>query len=268
MKNQKKWRLIDRINTNGAMQMAIDEAITIACSKGKSQPTLRFYTFNPPTITIGHAQNISNFNLDKINKKGFDYVRRITGGTAVLHKNDLVYALIIPENFLPNKIIDAYNYLSEGLVYGLNNLGLKAYKRVSKSKIRKDCCYLNDNPYDIVLNNKKISGNAQSRINQITLQHGTIIVENNLNELFDCLNGNHETIQNMFDQSKKKITSIQEAINKPKSLNQIEQAMEKGFKELFIKKNIEFEKSKLSNYELELANKLYKEKYSNNEWNN
>ncbi len=261
------WRLIDRIDDGAQMQMAIDEAITISCSKGKSLPTLRFYTFKPAGITIGYHQKIDNFNFDEINKKGFGFARRMSGGTAVLHKDDLVYALIIPEDFLPSKIVDAYKYLSDGLILGLNNFGLNSYKRDTSSKRREDSCYLNSNPYDVVINDKKISGNAQTRINGVVLQHGTIIVKNNISELINCINLDSENRKVLFNESLKKITSIEDEFQRTISLKGLEGAMLSGFERLFREKGIILEKGTLSDYELNLAKKLYGEKYSKDDWN-
>ncbi len=261
------WRLIDKIDDNAGMQMAIDEAIAISCSKGKSLPTLRFYTFEPAGITIGYHQKSNNFDFDEINRKGFGFVRRMTGGTAVLHKDDLVYALIIPEDFLPLKIVDAYKYLSEGLILGLNNLGLNSYKRNKSSKRREDSCYLNENPYDVVVSDKKISGNAQARINGIVLQHGTIITKNNISELLDCIILQSENRKILLNESLKKITSIEDELQKSISLKGLENEMRCGFEKLFREKGIVLKRGTLSDYELNLAKKLYDEKYSRDNWN-
>ncbi len=259
-----KFRLLPRINKNGPMQMAIDEAIAVACSKNKAPPTLRFYTFTPPAVTIGYHQEIENFDVDKVREKGFDLVRRITGGTAVLHKNDLVYSLVIPEHFLPHKIIDAYNYLSNGLVEGLKEIGLPAGKKKSASKQRKSSCYLNSNPYDIMINNKKISGNAQARIKGVVLQHGTIIMEDNLKELIDCLNFNDSQKAKLLKESENKVTSVDRELGEKTSIVKIEQAMAAGFKNLFDKKGVYLEKGELTNYERKLMKKLYSQKYATN----
>lgn len=262
-----KYRILPYMNDSGAMQMAIDEAITIACSERKSPPTLRFYSFNPSAITLGYGQRINILDFKKIEEKGFDYVRRITGGTGVLHKNDLVYSLILPEDSLPHKVLDAYNYLSDGLVIGLKRIGLKAEKKDYESKKRKDSCYLNSNPYDVMVNGMKISGNAQARLKGVVLQHGTIIIEDNLNELIECLNLRKDEKQNLSKSAKNKVTCIKNELRKEVTLSKLEEAMLLGFVELFNKRGINFKKGYLTDYEKHLAEKLCKEKYSTKEWN-
>lgn len=248
------------------MQMAIDEALAIACSENKSPPTLRFYTFAPPAITIGRHQKLADFNLDKINEKGFSLVRRITGGTAVLHKNDLVYSLVMPENFLPEKVADAYRFLSGGLVEGLKNLRLNAKKKIVKNTHRQSSCYLNQNPYDVVVNNKKISGNAQARINGVVLQHGTIIIEDNLQELIDCLNLDGCQKLKLCQQSEKKVTNLKKELTTKINVSEVEKAMALGFYHLFRNKNIKFEEKNLTANEKKLAKELCSQKYSTSQW--
>jgi len=261
------WRIIRMIEANGAMQMAIDEAIAIACSEGKSPPTLRFYSFKPHAITMGNAQRISSFNVDEIRKKGLEFVRRITGGTSVLHKNDLVYSLVLPESFLPNGVTDSYNYLSDGIVKGLVKVGIKASKKYAESKKREDSCYLNDNPYDIVVNGRKISGNAQARLKGVVLQHGTIIIENNFGELIDCLKLSKGEQERLLKEAGQKVTFAEGEMGRKINLSELENAMISGFAELFSEKKICLKEGQLSLYEKELAERLFREKYSTKEWN-
>ncbi|MEM2956423.1 MAG: lipoate--protein ligase family protein [Candidatus Pacearchaeota archaeon] len=258
MKNE--IRLIPIIEECGAMQMAIDEAILKSCSEGKSLPALRFYRFIPPAITIGYHQNINDFDLNKIKEKGFHLVRRITGGTAVLHKNDFVYSLILPEKGIPHKVLDAYNYLSEGLVKGLNNLGIKAYKRKILSKKREGNCYLNDNPYDIIVKHKKISGNAQTRLNGFLLQHGTIILDDNIQEIIECQNISEKQKKELFEKSKRKVGCIKDYLGTIPSFSELEEAMKKGFQSLFSEKGWILKQGQLTSYEKKLAEKIVMEK--------
>lgn len=262
----KEIRLLNPIYLDGVRQMALDEAILISCSEGKSLPTLRFYGFVPPTITIGFFQPIKNFDLDKIKKEGIGFVRRITGGTAILHKKDFVYSLILPEKGLPHRVVESYNYLSNGLVRGLNYLGVNVSKRKNLSKTREGSCYLNDNPYDICLNEKKISGNAQTRYNGFLLQHGTIILEDNLQELIECQNISEKQKNTLYDKSRKKVTCINSELGRTPSFSELEEAMKQGFQSLFSEKNLVLKKGKITEYEKKLAEELYKNKYATKEW--
>ena len=159
----KQWRLVKIIEENGAKQMAIDEAMLIARSKNKVPNTLRFFTWKPAAVTIGFFQSLKQeVALEKAFALGVDTIRRYTGGGAVFHENELTYSIVLSEKDVPKGIIDSYKFLCRGIINGLNFLGLKSeFKPIN----------------DIVIKGKKISGNAQTRRNNVVLQHGTIICD-------------------------------------------------------------------------------------------
>jgi len=81
------------------MNMAIDEAIMIAHRKGLVPPTIRFYQWSPPTVSLGYFQDLKKeVDIDICRKSGINIVRRPTGGKAVLHDQELTYSFIIKEN--------------------------------------------------------------------------------------------------------------------------------------------------------------------------
>lgn len=264
MDNVNKWRLIRIIEEDGRKQMAIDEAIAIARSEEKVPNTLRFYTWKNATITIGNSQKIDLLDIKKIKENGFDYVRRPTGGTAVLHKNDLTYAIIVGKEDTARTVVESYKQLSQGLVKGLVNMGVDAtYRLIEKTDgIRTASCYSNENEYDIVVCGKKISGNAQGGIKNAVLQHGTIIIKDNLHELIDCLKYDDLKKQKLHANKKEKIVSLQE-LGKVIDLRDLENNIVKGFQD----SGISFIEGELTLYEKELADKLYSEKYNTDGWN-
>lgn len=262
-KKMKEWRLLRIMEADSAMQMAIDEAITTARSQNRVPNTLRFYIWNPPTISLGYGQQIDKLNFDKVKEKGFGYVRRITGGTAVLHKNDLTYAIITSELDIPSNVVESYKELSKGLVLGLIRLGLDAEHKltIDPEKDRTASCYSNENEYDVVVNGKKISGNAQRRLNGAVLQHGTIIIEDNIEELFDCLK--YANKAELIEQTRQKLTCIQNELGRKLSPQELEEKLILGFEQMGIK----LVQGELTDYEKELADALYRKRYSTDEWN-
>lgn len=264
----KKIRLLSAVHADCARQMALDEAVLISCSQGKSLPTLRFYGFNPPAITLGVHQEIKNFDMEKIQKKGFGLTRRITGGTAVLHQGDFVYSLIFPEADLPHDIVGAYKYLSDGLVRGLDHIGIRVSKRESESKKREDSCYLNNNPYDVVFEGRKISGNALTRLNGYLMEQGTLIIEDNIKDLLDCQNLSDDQKERLCVKARERVGCISETLGRIPSFSELEDSMRKGFASLFSQSDYILEAGELTAYENDLAEQLYKEKYSTIEWRN
>ncbi len=263
-----KIRFLKYHPNDAYMQMAIDEAIQIAVSEGKASNTLRFYKFDPIAITYGFSQSTNNFDELKLKKDNVDIVKRLSGGTSVLHKNDFTYSLILKEEELPKLVIDAYKYLSLGLINGLSKLGVDASFREAGSNNRKGVCYINDNPYDIVVGDKKISGNAQFRKNGVALQHGTIILDNNTQELCNYLKLTDIEKEESIKAIKNKVTSVKEVLGNVPDEEVIIESMKCGFEKLFLEKGFEIVVGELSIYEKDLAKKLYLEKYKTNEWNN
>ena len=160
-----KWRVIKNKTANGAMNMAIDEAIMTSYKEGKCKPTLRFYTWKPSCLSIGYFQNLQKeVDLDKCRELNIDVVRRPTGGRAVLHQNELTYSIILGEdNSLMDKSInESYKFISKGIAKGLEIAGinideLKKGERISREKLLA-ACFNAHASYEITINNKKIVG--------------------------------------------------------------------------------------------------------------
>lgn len=250
------WRLIDTSYNNAYMNMAIDEALL-----SSEKPVLRFYRWKPAALSLGYSQSIDEIDLNQCEKHGIDYVRRITGGKAVLHDKELTYAFIINEDIMPKSINDSYLVISNGILFALKQLGLDAYMKDAKLKSRSSSICFNDpSSYEITVKNKKIVGSAQTRKNSKLLQHGSILIDIDIEKMCSLFNNCNKRIIN---HSKKRITSINE-LNKKVNYRNLIRAIKKGFEENF---QIKLYEDDLSNKELSLAKKLLKEKYSTKTWN-
>ena len=90
-----QWRIISSPAADGATNMAIDESILEAVRQEQSPPTLRLYTWKPACLSIGRFQRAArSVDFDALTSLGYDFVRRPTGGRAVLHDDELTYAVI------------------------------------------------------------------------------------------------------------------------------------------------------------------------------
>jgi lipoate-protein ligase A len=246
----REFRLIKLRQDNGAMQMAIDEAILITRAKGLVQDTLRFYTWKPACITIGYFQSLKKeINLEKVKEYEIDIVRRYTGGGAVLHDKELTYSIVISENEVSENIEKSYSEICDFIIFGLNRLGIKAeFKPIN----------------DIIVGGKKISGSAQTRKFGFVLQHGTILFDLNLDKMFSVLKIPDEKIKDkLISNAKERVTSLRNL-----GIEISPQELEKILRESFEKKfGVKLVESDLSKEEIKLAEKLYREKYSKKEWN-
>ncbi len=121
--------------------MALDEALLNWHSSGAIPPTIRFYGWNPATLSIGYFQQLEKeINMEKVKEKELGFVRRPTGGRGVLHEHELTYSVIVSEQHpaMPASVTEAYRVISTGLLEGFKELGLSAYFAVPESKQEKE----------------------------------------------------------------------------------------------------------------------------------
>jgi len=266
-----KWRVIRSKSYNGAMNMAIDEAVMIAHKEGKVKPTLRFYTWDPACITIGYFQKLEDeIDLEKCMEFNVECVRRITGGRAVLHENELTYSIIVGENnpLMDSSITKSYKFISEGLVKGLNLCGVYTDELNKGEKIEREnlsaACFNAHASYEISINKKKVVGSAQSRKDGVVLQHGSIILDFDVNKLFEIIKTeNLERKERLINFTAKKASGIENETNTKLDIDELEKNLIQGIKEHF---NVEFIDEDLTEYERSIAETLY-EKYRSDEYN-
>lgn len=245
------FRLIDTGYKDAFTNMAVDEAIMTMVSKGKVKPTLRFFGWKPSAISIGYFQSLDKeVDLEKCRELGVDYVRRITGGGAVFHDAEITYSFHIPEKDVPKDIMESYDLICGAIIKGLQSIGI-------------DARYAPLN--DIVVNKKKISGNAQTRRMGVCLQHGTILIDVDVEKMFSILKVPDEKIKDkMIANVKERVTSINKETGMKTEYNDLAIALRKGFEEQF---KIKFSEEKLTDEEIELAEFIKKEKFGTREWN-
>ncbi len=248
-----QWRLLETGVHTAAMNMAIDRAVLVTNSEEKVPPTVRFYGWQPPAITIGYFQSLTEeVDLNHCQKYGVDYVRRITGGGAVFHEKELTYSIVVSESdpHMPKNIMESYGRICGALIKGLSRLGITS-------------TYVPIN--DIVANGKKISGNAQTRKTKTVLQHGTIILDVDVDKMFSLLRVPNEKIKDkMIADVKQRVTSLRHLLGREPTFEETAQAMKRGFEEEF---DITLVKGSLLPEEISLAKQFEKECFSAKEWN-
>jgi lipoate-protein ligase A len=255
------WRLL-KLEVNDAFtNMAVDEAIVTARVKGPVPNTLRFYRWNPSAVSIGRFQNVFNeVHVENCRRHGVDIVRRITGGGTVYHDFDgeITYSVIVKEEegLGTKDVVTAYHTICNGLIEAAKILGVKAEFNPGDPR----------NCPNIAVNGKKISGSAQFHKGGVLLQHGTFLIDADLNKMFTFLRVPWaKTISDVICVAKERITSIKHELSKEISLEDAYQALIKGFEKAF---NTEFSSSEtLTTYERNLASQLRREKYMTRKWN-
>ena len=251
-----KCRFIDTGFNDAFTNMAIDEALL-----NSEIPVLRVYFWKPGAISVGYNQNIKEINSEYCKKNNIEIVRRLTGGKAVFHDQEITYSFIVPENsnLLPYEINESYKTIANALVITLKKININAEIKKTPERIETPVCFNSSNWYELLVDNKKISGSAQRRMNGKILQHGSLLIDfdyNKNNSLFNTTNS--------FDNLKQRITSIKNETNKIINANKIKEAIKQGFKENF---SFEMINDSLTDEEIKLTEKLNQEKYSTEEWN-
>ncbi len=243
------FRMIPFRYFSAAMNMAIDEAILNGLREGTSPPTIRFYGWDPSAVSIGRFQGLEyEVNLEACRQAGVDVVRRITGGGAVYHDRDgeVTYSILGPGELFPLRIPDSYRSICEDVVYALQLLDIPA----EFSPIN-----------DVLVEGRKISGNAQTRRGGLFLQHGTVLYQVDVEKMFALLSVNPVKISDKLIRSvKKRVTAVLDYRQVP--MQALAQAMETAFK-----RGREVEIGDYTPEELARARQLAEEKYATQAWN-
>jgi lipoate---protein ligase len=252
------WRLLRLETSNAFMNMAIDEAILNARITGQVPNTLRFYRWQPSAVSIGKNQNPENeVYLDACKKLGVDVVRRISGGGTVYHnfEGEITYSVVAKTSDLGTADVTTIYYkIYEAITDALRLLGIPADFSTGDTK----------NCPNLTVNGKKISGSSQTVTRGVVLQHGTILRNVDLPKMFQLLKLKNATCTQAADIAKRKITSIQDELGHQVTHETVANALAQGFKAIL---KIQLEEGELTPTERETANKLYKEKYTTDQWN-
>lgn len=269
------WRLLSTGHSSAAENMAIDEAVLIAHSRGLVPPTVRFYGWQIPTLSIGYFQKISDVDFDTLHEKRLGFVRRPTGGRAVLHDQEVTYSVVVSELHpeMPSSVNESYRVLSSGLLEGFRNLGLQAemVSLASEDEKRKyesagtAACFDSPSWYELVVEGRKVTGSAQTRQNGVILQHGSILLDLDADLLFSVLRFSSDKLRDRMKRIfLEKAVSIKQISGKLFSFAESEEAFRKGFEKAL---SIRLEPSELTKEEHEIVDELIRTKYGTADWN-
>jgi len=264
------WRLIINAPAEGAWNMAVDEAI-LESTAGFQQPTtLRLYAWNPYCLSLGHAQTITDIDLDRLQASRWQLVRRPTGGKAILHANELTYCICASKKdpHVQGSVLESYQHLSQGLINAMQFVNLKAISEPHKSPAErnttKPICFEIPSDYEITMHGKKIIGSAQARKKDGVLQHGAIPLFGDITRITQALSYSTEEERSQAAALLNERAAVLETFTAEKiTWKKMAHALICGFENaLGIKMTI----GRLSDSERERAKQLMEEKYANDEW--
>jgi lipoate-protein ligase A len=249
---------------SGAMNMALDDALLQSVSAGSSPPILRLYRWKPATLTLGYAQRVNaGIDLGACRRAGVDVVRRPTGGRAVLHDQEVTYAIISPVGHpFGMTVSENYRVIAGILMAVLRHFDLPAELVPGRSRggQGKAVCFTAPAQHELLIKGCKVAGCAQKRRGSTFLQHGSIPVELDL-DLLNCLlpgepgRGNDERLQTIG------------WLNRFSARQLCRDEVESRLADCFASSlGLRLEEGEPTPDEVSLAQGLYESRYGNLEW--
>ena len=263
------WRLLITPSASGAWNMALDESILEHIGRGESAPTLRLYAWNPACFSLGHAQPFADVDPARLHERGWDVVRRLTGGRAILHTDEITYSVIAPndEPRVAGTVLESYNRLARALLLAVKKLEVAVEikeGRADNSPTPNPVCFEVPSTYEITVDGKKLIGSAQARKKEGVLQHGSLPLTGDLTRIcqalvFESESARAEAARRLLA----KASTVESALGRTVSWETAAQAFIQGFESQL---GLILERGELSESESDRTDDLVREKYAHPSW--
>lgn len=257
-----QWRLIDSGPDSASYNMALDEAIATAVRNLKSPPTLRFYGWDRPSLSLGSFQKASDLDLDYCKQNTIPLVRRPTGGRAILHRDELTYSFSVRTDKEPfsEGLMESYRKISSAFNLAFRKIGIAVESKMQREQgrvlIRNPLCFESSSYGEILLNNRKIVGAAQKRWKDGLLQQGSIPYACDKEKIVHILNKKTSRAENSMNALKEILPDFDD--------QKFRKALREAFEETF---GISLLTSHPDPAEHQLAGELEQRKYLQDSWN-
>lgn len=268
MYERASWRLLESGVHDGPTNMAVDEAILESVAAGESPPTLRFYGWEPACLSLGFAQPWAVVEVAACRARGWDVVRRPTGGRAILHVDEVTYSVCLPQDEprVQGGILASYRRLSDALADGLALLGLDPARAVPQDGARAEAgpaCFDGPSNYEITAGSRKLVGSAQARKRGVVLQHGSLPLYGDVSRIVQGLVAGEAQRAAMGRRLRTHATTLEESLGRRTEAADVIQALCRGFAGAL---NLALEAGCLSGEEKVRAQAIRAEKYANEAW--
>lgn len=273
-----RWRLIPPETCSGPENMAIDEALLELVGQGESPPTLRFYEWQTPWISLGTTQPVGDLDQERVSARRWGVLRRSSGGTAVLHVGQLGYAVVLPSRhpIWEGDLASSYQRFADPLARAFARVGVqgapapparKADFSIGAPPLASRVCFSALGPYEILdRRGRKLIGNSQIRRRTGSLQHGTIQLADSQMGLAEVLAGasaaqRRALIRYLADH----VGSLAECADRLIDPTEVVDALARSFEEAF---DVHLVAARLTDCERRLAAELVRNKYAEPGWTN
>lgn len=250
--------------------MAVDEMILEEVERYNAPSTLRLYAWEPACLSVGYAQPCAEIDQERLDALGWDWVRRPTGGRAILHTDELTYSVIAPlsDPRVSGGVLESYQRLSSALLSSLRNLNLPAESLPNKSlgsnSENQPVCFEVPSNYEITVQGKKLIGSAQARRKNALLQHGTFPLGGDLSRIIEVLVFSDEDVRRTAaSRLLNHATTAEMILGMRISWQQAVEAFIIGFQSEL---NLDLQPGSLSEQEIQRASELLRKKYTHPVW--
>jgi lipoate-protein ligase A len=251
--------------------MAIDEAVLRSVASRKAPPTLRLYGWAPPALTLGRGQPYADADIGALRRHGITLLRRMTGGTAVLNRDELTYtvaATVKEARFSAPNIAESYRGISGALLVALERLGL-VYAAASgrdptdggraiRAADRSPVCFEIPSDYEILVEGRKLVGSSQMRVRGGILQHGSLPLTGDIADVSRYLTARPDPAR-----VRRHALTLHDALDRLVTWEEAAEAILAGFRDAL---NLTLIPSPLTPDERESMERLVVEKYANEAW--
>lgn len=266
----RSWRLIIDPAANGAWNMAVDEALLLSAIAGESLPTLRLYSWHPGCLSLGRVQSFHEVDFENTKNQRWDIVRRLSGGRAILHIDELTYSIsgTIEEPLFQGDIVASYLRISKGLVRFLNKLEISPeinhQKQTNHTQTPEPICFEVPSQYEITYEGKKIIGSAQARKLNGVLQHGSIPLFGDITRITKALKYSGESLRaEAMRRMALRASTLEYILAKKISVEETILPFVHAFRDEF---GITFISGELTEKEKSVAKSLVSTKYAHPDW--
>lgn len=266
---QANWRVILSAPSSGPENMALDQALLESAQGDGKAPTLRLYGWRPPCLSIGYAQEIRQVDLEAIDRFGWDLVRRPTGGSAILHTDEITYSVCGPVDhwLFEGGVLPSYRRLSQALLSALGQLGLIARASAAPDTAangRSPVCFQDPGAFEIKAGSRKLVGSAQVRRRGSVLQHGSLPLNGDIARICDGLRFSDQAQRELAARAvRQNASTLEQALGRRVSWVDAANALRGGFEREF---QVTTSVQEPATEEIDRTHQLLESRYAHPDW--
>jgi len=229
-------RILQEPPRAGFALMAEDMALLEQAERGELEPTLRFYEWSQPTVSLGFHQPEQVLDAERLRAARMPWVRRPTGGAAVLHSEELTYAIVIPD--VAGASARVQELVSRAIALGLRDIGVEADADSRGEPLtalpNRSSCFVRTSRWEVTARGRKIVGSAQRRLTRALLQHGSILTGDDHLRITDFLRvSNAAERESLRRKLAEKATSVAAELGHAIPMEKLRAALTASFSRVF-----------------------------------